>query len=233
MRLGVNIDHVATLREQRTEGYPDVCEAAKICLESGADLITIHLREDRRHIQKQDVYDLRNIVPLLNLEMALSDEMFDLAKAIKPDWLCLVPEKRSELTTEGGLNIEKYQHKLKKTIPQLQQEGINVSLFIEPEKEAIKHAKTLNADAIELHTGAYANAIEPKYELNRLEKAVEYARSINIQVHAGHGLNLENLSDILAIKGIEELNIGHSIISRALFVGLKESVCELKKIIDT
>lgn len=231
MRLGVNIDHIATLRQQRTEGYPSLIDAARLALDSGADLITIHLREDRRHIQKADVYEIRKVCPVLNLEMALSDEMLDIAKEVRPDWICLVPEKRSELTTEGGLNIRKYQKSIEQSLSQLHKMNIKCSLFIEADIDAIEVAKALKVDAIELHTGSYANALDKSLELNRIQKAVQFAERLNLQVHAGHGLNLDNISEIAKIKSIQELNIGHSIIARAIFVGLREAIQEIKNAI--
>ena len=231
LRLGVNIDHVATLRQQRTEGYPNVEEAAKISLESGADLITVHLREDRRHIQYKDLVVLRKICPVLNLEMAPTLEMIDVAKNIQPDWLCLVPEKRSELTTEGGLDCIKQAKHLAPLIKDIKSLGIKVSLFIEPNNAQIQQAKQLNADAIELHTGTYANATSNlvNIEIDRLKQSIKLAKQCDLPVHAGHGLNVNNITEIIKLDGIEELNIGHSIISRAIFVGLAVAIQEIKQ----
>lgn len=233
-KLGVNIDHIATLRQARKEKEPDLLTAAKIAIDCGADRITIHLREDRRHIQDHDVYTLASHIPHLNLEMAASDEIVKIACSIKPSFCCLVPEKREELTTEGGLNIIQNQTKLSTIIQQLTQTGINVSLFIDPEKNQIQAAKATGAGWIEIHTGKYANAKDPiqqAKELRTIETAARFAADIGLHVNAGHGLNYDNVKNIAKIPEIEELNIGHSIISRALFVGFKTAVLEIKQLI--
>jgi len=231
MKLGVNIDHIATLREARKEGIPDVIKAAEECLAGGADGIVCHLREDRRHIQDKDVIELRKISPRLDLEMAATDEMVKFALKIKPDYVTLVPEKRQELTTEGGLDVVKHSKKLKPIIKKLQDKGIAVSLFVDPVLKQIEESAVLVSKYIEIHTGKYSNAkneIQRKKELEKLEMVTEKAFWIGLKVNAGHGLNYTNVKDILVINGIEELNIGFSIISRAVFVGLKQAVKEMK-----
>jgi pyridoxine 5-phosphate synthase len=234
MLLGVNIDHVATLRQARKEDEPNLVQAAKEALSGGADGITIHLREDRRHIQDDDVIQIRKLDTRLNLEMAATDEMVKIACAIKPDFCCLVPEKREELTTEGGLNVIANEAKLKKATQQLQIAGIQVSLFIDPDKEQITKAKSVGANYIEIHTGVYANATEKEQEkeLNTIKEAVTFATSIGLKVNAGHGLKYHNTKPICEIKGILELNIGHSIISKAIFTGLKNAIQEMKTLIE-
>lgn len=232
MLLGVNIDHIATLRQVRGTLYPDLIQAAQIAEQAKADSITIHLREDRRHIQDDDVSSIKQAINIpLNLEMAVTAEMIDIAQTISPQYCCLVPERREELTTEGGLDVVTHFDKVKSCCQQLKH--IRVSLFIDPEHKQIEFASHTGASTIEIHTGHYANAmneIAAKEELERIIKAVEYARSLGLQVNAGHGLNLDNVSKIINIPHITELNIGHSIISRALFVGLYEAVYEMKKL---
>ena len=230
LRLGVNIDHVATLRQQRGTPYPDVIKAAHLAVASGADLITVHLREDRRHIQTEDVIKLRRSLKCpLNLEMALTEEMLDFACQQQPAWVCLVPEKRAELTTEGGLDAVSIEPQLKQGCDRLRQAGCKVSLFIDPDKEQLDCAKRLSVNAIELHTGTYADSqgIEQKTELNRLSNAAAYGAKLGLQVHAGHGLNLSNLKPIIALPEIEELNIGHALIADALFIGLASAVSNM------
>lgn len=233
MRLGVNIDHVATLRQARREDEPDLLAAAKAALQGGADGITVHLREDRRHIQDKDVRDLMSVTPYLNLEMAATEEMLTIATALKPAACCLVPEKRQELTTEGGLNIKGNYGHLKTYIPRLQKAGIKVSLFINPDEEIVRLAADLGTDNIEIHTGIYAKQAlgNPAPEIEKIHRAVALATSLKLGVHAGHGLKYYNVRDIATIKGIEELNIGHSIISRALFCGMENAVREMKDLI--
>ncbi len=234
MRLGVNIDHIATVRQARREEEPDLLAATKEVLNGGADLITVHLREDKRHIQPEDVIRLRALCPVLNLEMAATGDMVRFAQTIRPDWCCIVPEKREELTTEGGLDALGLQDTLKHTVRQLQTANIRVSLFIEADPIQIQAAKAIGADAVELHTGTYANATPPaKQETERikLQKAAELGHKLGLRIHAGHGLKYHNTAPITQILYIEELNIGHSIISYALFVGLKKAVKKMKEII--
>lgn len=235
MRLGVNIDHVATLREQRHTKYPDPLVAAQCVEAGGADQVTVHLREDRRHIQERDVRRLRETISmLLNLEMAATEEMVNFAIDVKPDIVCLVPEKREELTTEGGLNVVSQIQILGEIVNRLQKNDINVSLFIDPEKKQIEAAKEIGSYAVEIHTGKYAgakNQNEKNAELLRIIDSADYAASLSMHVHAGHGLEYVNVKPIAKIKSIEELNIGHSIISRAIFTGLEQAVREMVNII--
>ena len=239
IRLGVNIDHIATIRTNRNTDYPSLIEAVNIAEQNGADLITVHLREDRRHIQDQDLFDIRPIVKTLNLEMALTNEMIDICMAAKPDYCCIVPEKREELTTEGGLDIigmsSDQFNLLSNSIDKFQNNKIKVSLFIDPDISQIDYAIKSGAKCIELHTGSYANAmssdIENK-ELNRIKAAAKFASESKLQVHAGHGLNLSNLSDICKIPEIEELNIGHAIIADSIFKGFKQAVNDFRSAID-
>ena len=239
IRLGVNIDHIATIRTNRNTTYPSLVDAVNIAEQNGADLITIHLREDRRHIQDQDLFDIRSIAKTLNLEMALTNEMIDICMAAKPDYCCIVPEKREELTTEGGLDIigmsSDQFNLLSNSIDKFQNNKIKVSLFIDPDISQIDYAIKSGAKCIELHTGSYANAmnsdIENK-ELNRIKVAAQFASESKLQVHAGHGLNLSNLSDICKIPEIEELNIGHAIIADSIFKGFKQAVKDFRSAID-
>lgn len=235
MELGVNIDHIATLRQARGTNYPDPIEAAVVAEANGADLITVHLREDRRHIQLVDVQQLRSVIATrLNLEMAVNIEMLAIAKAILPNDVCLVPEKREELTTEGGLNVVDDINRLHPFVKELRDSGIRVSLFIDPCPDQIEASKIVGADCIELHTGAYANASDQgliEQEIDRLIKAVELATDDNIRVNAGHGLNYENVVSISKIQGIMELNIGHSIVARSVMCGLGQAVSEMKKLV--
>jgi pyridoxine 5-phosphate synthase len=237
-KLGVNIDHVATLRQARykTSGRgiipePDPVKAAIMCENAGCHSIVCHLREDGRHIKDRDVEILRRIVKTkLNLEMSISKEIVKIAKRIKPNQATLVPEKRQEVTTEGGLNVVKYLKKIKKVVKGLQASGIKVSLFINPDKKQIKAAKKTSAEFIELHTGEYANATDDramKKQLQILKDAAKFAIGLKLKVNAGHGLNYINVADVAKISGIEELNIGHSIISRAVFNGLDEAVRQM------
>lgn len=234
-RLGVNIDHVATLRQARGGNEPDLISAASICESAGADSIVAHLREDRRHIQDEDLKTLRKTVKTrLNLEMSINKEIVDIALMVLPNQSTLVPEKRQELTTEGGLDVVSLKNKVRDTVVKLKQKGIIVSLFIEPDKKQIEASKSAGADFIELHTGKYANSkSEKEFEarLNNLIEAVKFARQIGLKVNAGHGLNYQNVLAVAEIEGVEELNIGHSIISRAVFVGLKQAVSEMKGLI--
>ncbi len=234
-KLGVNIDHVATLRQARGEIEPEPIVAAQICAAAGADSIVVHLREDRRHINDQDLRALRQIVKTrLNLEMSAQKEIVNIALEVLPDQSTLVPEKRQELTTEGGLDVVANEAQIKEVVVKLKQRGIAVSLFIDPEQSQIEKAKAVNADFIELHTGRYAhskNEAEFKERLDELIQATDFARSLGLGVNAGHGLNYQNVSAVAKIKGMEELNIGHSIISRAVFIGLKKAVLDMKALI--
>lgn len=231
VRLGVNIDHVATLRQARGVMYPDPVTAAGIVELAGADGIVSHLREDRRHIQDRDLRLLREVVKTrLNLEMAATDEMIRIALATKPDVVTLVPEKREELTTEGGLDVVKSFRSLRKAIERLQKGGIPVSLFVDPRSDQIKASEGAGANTIEIHTGHYCDAktdAETDEELKRILDAVGEASHRNLQIAAGHGLNYVNIRRIAEIAEIEELNIGHSIIARAVFVGLDRAVREM------
>ncbi len=234
--LGVNIDHVATIRQARGGIEPEPVAAASIVELAGADGITVHLREDRRHINDRDVHLLRQTIQTrLNLEMAATDEMVTIAGKIKPDFVCLVPEKREELTTEGGLDVKFAIKRLKEVIPTLQEAGINVSLFIDPDLDQIDAAHVVGTDFIEIHTGSYAEARGEKAQLAELEKiksAAVKASELGIRVNAGHGLNYWNVMAIAAIPLIEELNIGHSIVSRAVLVGMDRAVREMKQLME-
>ena len=236
MELGVNIDHVATLRQARGTVYPDPIEAARIAEEAGADLITLHLREDRRHIVDHDIEVLRERVQTrMNLEMAATDEMVKIACRVRPDDVCLVPERRAELTTEGGLNVAGQKANLTQVTLSLQKAGIRVSMFVDPDTLQIEASRDVGADAIEIHTGAYAEALsvtEEDREFERVVEAVTTGNKLALKVNAGHGLHYENVERIASIDGITELNIGHSIISRAVFLGLAGAVKEMKNRID-
>jgi pyridoxine 5-phosphate synthase len=230
-KLMVNIDHVATLREARGTYYPDPVYAAGIAEMAGASGIIVHLREDRRHIKDRDLRILREVVRTkLNLEMAATDEMVNIARDVKPEMITLVPEKREELTTEGGLNAVGLSRKLKKTIGLVREKGIRVSLFIDPEEAQIEAAGKLCADMIEIHTGAYSDArndsIREK-ELNKVVNGARKAKELGLGVNAGHGLHYHNVQEITLIEDIDELSIGHSIIARAVFVGLDQAVREM------
>ncbi len=237
MRLGVNIDHVATLRQARYAGTlalpnaePDLLAAASACERAGAHGITIHLRADRRHIQDADVFQIRKSVSTkLNLEMGNTPEILDIALQVLPNEVCLVPEHRQEITTEGGLDAAGQLHLLAPTVARLQSAGVRVSLFIEPSRPQIDAAIALGADIIELHTGAFANAQGQSHldALQRLDVAARYAHDLGLQVNAGHGINYTNIQQILRLPHLAELNIGHSIISRALFCGLHSAVGEM------
>lgn len=230
--LGVNIDHVATLRQARGTTYPDPVNAALICEQAGAEGITLHLREDRRHIQDDDVRRMRPVLTThMNLEMAVTDEMVAFAKEIQPHHVCFVPEKRQEVTTEGGLDVVGHFEDVKKATQELTAIGCDVSLFIDADIAQIDAAVACGAPTIEIHTGAYADAETPeaqKAELERIIKGAEYAASKGLVVNAGHGLNLDNVTPIAAIPQIHELNIGHSIIADAVFVGLVQAVQQMK-----
>ena len=236
MKLGVNIDHVATLREARKVDYPSVVKAARIVEEAGADQITIHLREDRRHIRDDDVRALRGaITTMMNLEMACSDDILRVALEVVPEVVCLVPEKREEVTTEGGLDVAGGFDRVKEVAGTLKEKGINVSLFIDPVAEQADAAAAAGADAIEIHTGAYCDATgaaEIAARLAEVTETAKHARGKGLVVNAGHGLRLDNVVDVARIPEIVELNIGHSIVARAVFVGLAGAVREMKAFID-
>jgi len=233
--LGVNIDHIATLRQARGTPYPSLVEAARICENSGADSITLHLREDRRHIQDQDVEELKHCLKTkMNLEMAATDEMLKIATHISPEDCCLVPEKRQELTTEGGLDVVSQINRIKEVCAELSSNDIKTSLFIDADMHQIDAAVECGAPIIEIHTGHYANAstaTELNIELEKITNACEYAHNLGLQVNAGHGLTLENTKAIAEISSIVELNIGHSIIVRSLFVGLASATSEMKQLL--
>jgi pyridoxine 5-phosphate synthase len=234
--LGVNIDHVATLRQARGTLYPDPIQAALLAEEAGADGITIHPREDKRHIQPRDVFLLKEVLQTrMNLEMAVTDNMLNMAEKVKPEHCCLVPEKREELTTEGGLDVLAQESKIKAACMRLAAIGSEVSLFIDADLKQIEAAVRCGAPAIEIHTGHYADAKDSETQNTELEKiiqGVELARSLGLIVNAGHGLHYHNTQAIAAIEGINELNIGHSIIARAIFVGMKEAVRDMRLLID-
>jgi pyridoxine 5-phosphate synthase len=235
-KLGVNLDHVATIRQQRYTPYPDMLTAIKISEDSGADSITMHLREDRRHIQFEDIKIARkNIKTKLNLEMAATEEMCIIANQIKPDFICIVPEKRQELTTEGGLDVKKYFASIKRVVNELRESNAVISLFIEPDIEIISLAKDLDVGAIELHTGKYAESKteDKKYYLEKIKKASDYANNISLVVNAGHGLDYTNVKEIARIDNINELNIGHSIIAESIFLGLSEAIKKMKNLIES
>lgn len=236
MLLGVNIDHIATLRQARLTRYPDPVQAALLAEQAGADSITLHLREDRRHIQERDVHMLRELMLTpMNLEMAMTDSMLEFAEQVKPEYCCLVPESREELTTEGGLDVAGQLNRVTDTCARLQAAGIRVSLFIDTEAEQIHAAKAAGTEVIELHTGHYADATGSEareIELKKIKVGVELARSSGLIVNAGHGLNYQNVGAVAQIPHINELNIGHGIIARALFTGLEEAVREMKNIMQ-
>ena len=232
-RLYVNIDHVATLRQARRGYEPDPIEAALVCEAVGVDGITAHLREDRRHIQDADVAVLRaGIRTYFNLELACTDEMVAIAIATRPDQVTLVPERREEVTTEGGLDVVAHASRVERAVAALRAAGIRTSLFIGPDSDAVRMSHKLGAEAIELHTGEYANKPADPAPLGALREASRLAAELGMAVHAGHGLTASNLGPVAAIPEIEELNIGHSIISRAIFMGLAASVSEIRKAMD-
>ncbi|HTW37081.1 MAG TPA: pyridoxine 5'-phosphate synthase [Steroidobacteraceae bacterium] len=232
--LGINIDHVATLRQVRRARYPDPVHAALAAEMAGADSITLHLREDRRHIQLADVRALKELLKTrMNLEMAVTTEMLEIARSVCPADCCLVPERRAELTTEGGLDAAGQLPRLTEATAALARAGIRVALFIDPEPRQVEAAKATGAPAIELHTGAYAEATGAAcaLELERLRAAAQLAASLGLEVHAGHGLNYHNVEPVAALAQIVELNIGHAIVARALFEGLPAAVREMKALI--
>lgn len=233
LQLGVNVDHIATLRQARGTVYPDPMQAADIARKAGADGVTVHLREDRRHIQDHDVYNIRDNVALpMNLEMATTAEMLEIAGIVKPAEVCLVPEKRLELTTEGGLDVVSQQSKLQDYVAQLKQHGIKVSLFIDADDQQIDASKKVGADIVELHTGVYADCVQTQRaeELERIVKGVTRAHALGLQVNAGHGLHYQNVQAIAAIPEIVCLNIGHSIVARASMTGFHEAVFAMKQL---
>lgn len=234
--LGVNVDHIATLRQARGTRYPDPVYGALQAEEAGADGITLHLREDRRHIQDRDVYVLKDMLNTrMNLEMAVTEEMIAIAEDVKPAAVCLVPEKREELTTEGGLDVIGNEANIQSACERLAAVGSEVSLFIDPNEKQIEAAKRCGAPVIEIHTGHYAEVTDPeeqKQELIRITKATEFALGLGLIVNAGHGLHYHNTEAIAAIKGINELNIGHAIMAHSMFVGLKTAVKEMRDLID-
>ena len=232
--LGVNIDHVATLRQARGTRYPDPVQAAYLAEEAGADLITVHLREDRRHIQDRDVEVLtRTVGTRINLECAVTDEMLAIAVSHRPADVCLVPERRAELTTEGGLDVVRHRDAVTAACEQLAAAGIRVSLFIDPDPRQVEAAQACGAPVIEIHTGRYADAIGEStrvQELERVRNAAEAGQALGLRVNAGHGLNYHNVEPIAAIPEVRELNIGHAIVARAVMVGMKEAVGEMKRL---
>ncbi len=234
LRLGVNIDHVATVRQARGIMIPDPVEAALLAENGGADGITVHLREDRRHIQQRDVERLRKTIKSkLNLEMAATDEMVRLAAQLRPDDACFVPERREELTTEGGLDVASQKHRLRAAVEALQSNGIKVNLFIDPDDEQIAASRDTGAHGVEIHTGRYANSSRTQArEADAVARAAALARSRGLEVHAGHGLNYDNVPAIASIPEIVELNIGHSIVARAIMIGMEQAVREMRAQLD-
>ena len=230
--LGVNIDHIASVRQARGTAYPDLIHAAKVCEQAGADAITIHLREDRRHIQDSDVWGLKEVLQTrMNLEMAVTDEMLNIALQVQPEECCLVPERREELTTEGGLDVIRYEQQIHHACQALANNGTRVSLFIDADFAQLDAAARTGAPVVEIHTGHFADAITPAEqdeEFNRIVAAVEHAKALGFVVNAGHGLDYENVSAIAAIKDVNELNIGHSIVSESIFTGLESAVKKMK-----
>lgn len=235
IELGVNIDHVATLRQARGTRYPDPVQAALEAEHAGADLITLHLREDRRHIQERDVELLHQLIQTrMNLEMAATDQMVAFARRTRPQDCCLVPERREELTTEGGLDVVGQQRRVADCCARLADAGIRVSLFIDPDARQVEAAAATGAPVIEIHTGHYADAPDAArrhQELGRVAKAVDQGRALGLRVNAGHGLNYHNVGPIAAIQGIAELNIGHAIVARAIFSGIADAVRDMKQLL--
>jgi pyridoxine 5-phosphate synthase len=235
IELGVNIDHVATVRQARRTYEPDPVVAAALAEQGGADGITFHLREDRRHIQDRDVEVLMQTVTVkTNFELACADEVLSIACQAKPDWGLLVPESREEVTTEGGLDVLADTGRIAKAVERLKNAGILTSLFIDPQPDQIEAAAKLGVDAVELHTGPYALAKREarEHELSRMIESAQATRASNLRLHAGHGLNYTNVRDIANIPGMVELNIGHAIVSRAVMVGMREAVAEMRRILD-
>lgn len=236
VRLGINVDHVATLRQARGTNYPDVVTAARCALDAGADSITVHLREDRRHIQDADVEQLIALDDTpVNLEMAVTDEMLAIAERLRPRDACFVPEKREELTTEGGLDVASQVGRVGNAVARLRAVGVQTALFIDPDAEQIEAAAASSARHIELHTGTFADApcdLDRTDELERLQRAAKQAVGLGLEVHAGHGLNTGNVAPIALLEPVVELNIGHSIVARAVFVGLPQAVTEMRAAMD-
>jgi pyridoxine 5-phosphate synthase len=229
-RLYINVDHIATLRQARRTDEPDPVAAAALCEDAGAEGITAHLREDRRHMQDDDIIKLASSVrTVFNLEMALTEEMLSIAERLRPYQITLVPERREEVTTEGGLDVSREPAKLRDGLERLKRAGVRTSLFIDPDAGAVQLSRDLGADAIELHTGTYAHDPSNARALLALDEASELGRSLGLAVHAGHGLTVRNVGPVAAIAAIEELNIGHSIVSRAIFVGLPQSIAEMRE----
>ena len=238
IRLGVNIDHVATVRNARGENYPSPLRAALLAQKNGADSVTIHLREDRRHINENDLKKIKNKIKIpLNLEIAATKEMLRIASKSKPPFICIVPEKRKEITTEGGLNLNHKKPFLKKLINNLKKRKIRISLFIEPNLKDINEAKNLNADCIEIHTGKICNLINMNKnftnELKRIKKAVKEGNKLGLEVHAGHGLTFKSAQILTKVKGIEEFNIGHFLIGESIFEGMSSVIKTFKKILKS
>ena len=235
IRLGVNVDHVATVRQARRVDVPDPVEAALLAEAAGADGITVHLREDRRHIQERDVRILRQrLHTKLNLEMAVTPAMLAFAENVRPDDACFVPEKREELTTEGGLDVVSHRQKIREATQRLHSLAVRVSLFVDPETAQIEASRDVGAHAVEIHTGAYCNAlsVEREKQLQAILEASKFAQSLGLEVHGGHGLNYDNVLPIAQIPEMAELNIGHSIIARAIMVGIEQAVREMKDLLS-
>lgn len=235
IRLGVNVDHVATVRQARRVDVPDPVEAALLAEAAGADGITVHLREDRRHIQERDVRILRQrLHTKLNLEMAVTPAMLAFAENVRPDDACFVPEKREELTTEGGLDVVSHRQKIREATQRLHSLAVRVSLFVDPETAQIEASRDVGAHAVEIHTGAYCNAlsVEREKQLQAILEASKLAQSLGLEVHGGHGLNYDNVLPIAQIPEMAELNIGHSIIARAIIVGIEQAVREMKDLLS-
>lgn len=235
VELGVNIDHVATLRQARQGAHPDLVAAAKICEIAGAHQITVHLREDRRHIQDRDVRVLRDVLQVrLNLELAANDEIINIAREIRPDVVCLVPERREEVTTEGGLDVVSGRGRLNDVVSMFHEIGTKVSMFVDPETDQVDASAEIGADYVELHTGAYSNAPHDRkvFEIGRIVESGARAINAGLIFNAGHGLDRYNLEPIAGIPGLNEVNIGHSIVSRAIFIGLEEAVAEILGILQ-
>ncbi len=235
-RLGVNIDHVATIRNARGENYPSPLKAALLAQKFGADSITIHLREDRRHIRDKDLIEIKKKLKIpLNLEMAPTKAMLKISLKYKPKYVCIVPEKRKEITTEGGLNLRKNSSLIRKIIRELKKKNIRTSLFIEPDIEDIKIAKKIQADCIEIHTGKICNLYNKKQktkdEFKKIQKSVNFANNIGLEVHAGHGITFSSAALLSKIKGIKEFNIGHFLIGESIFIGIRNCIKKFKKIL--
>jgi pyridoxine 5-phosphate synthase len=241
IKLGVNIDHIATLRQARAGNFPSIIEAALVCEKSGADSITVHLREDRRHIQDKDVYDLKkSIKSKLNLEMAANEEIVKIAMIVKPDFVCIVPERRQELTTEGGLDVKNQKSNLANIVYELKKIGIVVSMFVDANKDQVLACREIEADAVEIHTGKYAefyresgtDSFEFKEEIKKIHEVSQLAIKNGFILNAGHGLDYDNMEQICKVYGINEFNIGFSIVAKSVFTGLGAAVKNMKKLID-